>query len=297
MSDSTQCLREVSCTKSRECCDKHSDHCSEHGAEIHVHVHVHAHHACCSSVPIKRVDPVDPVALPVTLPVIQLGFSENTIIDSKYSNFKQQVEAPSNYGPAGIYKKVQAVNTANASADILGSPVTAAELKARYDVLLVGLFMSSFTAADAIRLKEYAERGGVILLVCDHSPTAGAINVLQQFGHVGTLTGTFAQSYTGVSSTTEYLNTYFGDSSGIPLKGSGAFAISAAQLPAGSRVLATVGTNVLAWTVGGTLDRVVAVSDINLVSYDITGTAVDTGQEVFLNNMMAYLFDQALKSA
>ncbi|MGR3889920.1 hypothetical protein FW764_23800 [Pseudomonas sp. 1152_12] len=208
-----------------------------------------------------------------------------------------QVNAPVNYGASGVYNKIQAVKISDASKDVISSALTAAQLKATYDVLSIGLYQSLLSVADAVRLKEYAALGGVVLLAFDQGASSGATNVLQQFGHTGSFSGVIPGAYSGVSSATENLSSYFGSSSGVPLKGVAAIALTPAQLPAGSRVLATSGTHVLFWTVGGTKERVIAMSDVELTTSDVAGETVDNGQEKFLNNMMAYLFDQALKSA
>ncbi|MFL1495278.1 hypothetical protein [Pseudomonas antarctica] len=307
MSDSTQCHCEVSCTKSRECCDKHSGHCSEHGAEIQVHVHIHRHLHCCPSKtvcsveqPAEKTDqkldqkPDNPVK-PIELPVIRFGFYGVAMGSPHYPELMVQVNAPSNYGVGGVYNKIRAVTTLDASKDIISSALTAAQLKATYDVLSVGLHGSPFTVAEAVRLKEYAALGGVVLLTCDGATTAGMTNVLQQFGHTGVLTKATAVAYSGVASATERLSSYFGDSSGVTLKGHSLLVVTSGQLPSGSRVLATSGSNLLFWTVGATEGRVVAMSHFSLTQFDVAGTEIDNGQERFLNNMMAYLFDKVLE--
>lgn len=45
------------------------------------------------------------------------------------------------------------------------------------------------------------------------------------------------------------------------------------------------------------MGRVIAFSDIELTTTEVSGTTVDNGQEKFLNNMMGYAFDQVLASA
>ncbi len=282
MSHSSQSPCEVACTVS---CDEHHDHCCDDSATVHVHVHVHHHHHCCRPATVK----------PVALPVVKFGFSGPGIGHPSYPNLLTQINQPSNYGADGIYNKVQSVSFLNASVDIVSSPLTAAELLAKYDVLSVGLHNSTFTMADAIRLKDYAALGGVVLLICDGIPSVGLSNVLQQFGHTGNLAGNIAGDYSGVSSATENLSSYFGSSSGVTLKGRASLAITPGQLPPGSRVLATAGAHVLFWVVGATKDRVVAMSDVELTTYDVAGTDVDTGKEKFLNNMISYLIDKALE--
>lgn len=295
MSDSSQAPRDVCCTVVSEQC--HEDHkaCLDHGEVAHVHIHVHVHHKCCSTGAVSV-----PVPVPVAekkLPVIRLGFTNIAIGSPNYSKVMPQVKLPANYGAEGTYNKIQSVITFDAMADIVSATVTAAELKAKYDVLSVGLHVSTFTVAQAAKLKAYADLGGVLLLTCDNSTAAGMTNVLQVFGHTGSFVVTPSFTYSGVSSASESFSSYFGNSEAVPLKGGGLFVITAAQLPVDSRVIATYGTNVLFWVVGGTKGRVIAFSDIDLAAIDVDGATIDNGQERFLNNMMAYVFDQVLVSA
>ncbi|WP_225933049.1 MULTISPECIES: hypothetical protein [Pseudomonas] len=291
MSDSTNPPSDVCCTVVTDECDKDPAGCSNHGEDVHIHVHVHVHRHCCSAATAA-------VTKPVKLQVIKFGFTSVAIGNSSYPNLMAQVKEPANYGPNGTYNKIQSVDAIDAAADIVAPSITAAELKAKYDVLSVGLHNSSFTVAQADRLKEYAALGGVLLLACDNGAAVGMLNVLQRFGHTGTLAGVpVVGVYSGLSSTTENLSSYFGNSSGVTIKGSASLAMTATQLPPGSKVLATFGAYVLFWLVGGTMGRVIAFSDIELTTTEVSGTTVDNGQEKFLNNMMGYAFDQVLASA
>jgi len=287
MSDSTQTAHNVSCTVDCQGCDEPHGRCCGHGEELHVHVHVHHH--CCSSASVPAQ---------VELPVIKFGYSGVAVGNPAFPNVMTQVYESSNYGRSGTYKKIRAVETSDATQDIVNPSFNAAQLKAKYAVLSVGLHLSLFTLADAVKLKDYAALGGVVILVCDHGLSAGMTNVLQGFGHVGPFVAvTGVGLYTGASSVTESLSNYFGNSFGVPLVGEARIVMTAAQLPAGSRVLATLGDHILFWLVGGTMGRVIAMSDINLTTFNVTGVAVDTDQEKFVNNMMAYVFDQALENA
>lgn len=284
MSDSTESSREVCCNVNLESCHEHHDCCSDHGHEVHVHVHVHHH--CCRAAPVK----------PDTLPIIRIGYAGPIALGVPgYPNLLTQLKASSNYGPNGIYKKVQSVEFSDATADLGSSSLTVAQLKDKYDVLSVGLYQNGFTAAEVVRLKEHVGLGGFLILMCDHSPTPGVIDVLKQFGHTGNFSAVLSGAYSGVSSTTEILDSYFGSSTGVPLKGHTAIALTATQLPSGSKVFATSGANVLCWKVGGMLDAVFALADVELTTSDVAGIEVATGQAKFLNNLMAGIFDRVLK--
>lgn len=290
MSDSSQSPREISGVVVSETCREDHKNCLS-GEEVHIHVHVHVHRHCCSAATAA-------VTKPVKLQVIKFGFTGVAIGNSSYPNLMAQVKEPANYGPNGTYNKIQSVDAIDATADIVAPSITAAELKAKYDVLSVGLHGSNFTVVQADRLKEYAALGGVLLLACDCGSAVGMLNVLQRFGHTGTLVGaTVAGVYSGLSSATENLSSYFGNSLGVTMKGNATLSVAATQLPPGSKVLATLGAYVLFWLVGGTMGRVIAFSDIELTTTEVSGTTVDNGQEKFLNNMMGYVFDQVLANA
>lgn len=203
MSDSTNPPSDVCCTVVTDECDKDPAGCSNHGEDVHIHVHVHVHRHCCSAATAA-------VTKPVKLQVIKFGFTSVAIGNSSYPNLMAQVKEPANYGPNGTYNKIQSVDAIDAAADIVAPSITAAELKAKYDVLSVGLHNSSFTVAQADRLKEYAALGGVLLLACDNGAAVGMLNVLQRFGHTGTLAGVpVVGVYSGLSSTNGKLEQLF----------------------------------------------------------------------------------------
>ena len=289
MSDSTNPPNDVCCTVVTDECHEDHEGCSNHAEDVHIHVHVHVHRHCCSTAAVTQQ---------VKLPVIRFGFTDTAIGSSSYPNLMAQIKEPTNYGPNGTYNKIESVRATDATADIFAPSANAAVLKANYDVLSIGLYNSKYTVALADMLKEYAALGGVLLLACDSTIASGMLNVLQRFGHTGTFSGAPTVGvYSGRSSATDYLSNHFGSSLDVTIKGNATLAVAATQLPPGSKVLSTFGVNVLFWLVGGTMGRVIAFSDIELTTTEVSGTTVDNGQEKFLNNMMGYVFDQVLANA
>ncbi|WP_395606991.1 hypothetical protein [Pseudomonas sp. B22129] len=247
---------------------------------------------------------VKPVDQPVALPTIRFGLTHFAVGNDIYSNFRKQMQVSSNYGEKGTYNKIQAVAFFDALPDLVSSTLTAAQLKEKYDVLFVGVHVSSLTSAHVPKLKEFLSLKGCLILAFEHTPNQQADAVLKQFehgaatpGYLGNLggVGVFAGTeYNGSSSSKEGLSNCFGDTLGVPLKGTGAMIITEDKLSAGSKVIASSGNSVLMWLMGGTKGRAVAFSDIDLLAYDFAGDAIDTGQKKFFHNMVAYIFDQVL---
>ncbi|WP_395606994.1 hypothetical protein [Pseudomonas sp. B22129] len=303
MPNSSKCPHSVPATP--QGCHEHPQECC--GEPIQVHVHVHLHRKCRSSAATTPVLPVTPAAvLPVTpaapvkppeLPTIRIGYTDWAIGYSVYPALPSQIKALANYGPVGIYNKLTSVAFLSAMADITASSLTAAQLKDKYEIISLGLHSLVCTVAQAERLKAYVDLGGVLIMVCDHGISAGSINVLKSFGHIGpySVSSALGTPYTGQSSATESLSNYFGDSRAVQLKGHAGLEMKRAQLPPGSKVLAEYNGNVLAWEIGGTNGGALAFCDIQLTEYQVAGVDVDNGQERFLNNAMAYLFDRVIE--
>lgn len=292
MSDSSQSSRDVSCCVNAVACDHCPDDYGDDGANVHVHVHVHHHPHCCRPAPDKPV--VVPEKKPKVLPTINIGYSGATLGSPGYSKPLAQIGSPSNYGANGIYNKVAAIKFTDASTDVIGSPLTALQLLAKYRMLSVGLHASAFNPTEALRFREYVKAGGVMLITSDQAASPGATNVLTQFGHTGSFAGTLAAPYSGMSSATETSSNYFGASTGVPLSGNAKFVIAQSQLPSGSRVLAASGSEPLAWVVGNTEERAVWTVDAELMITNVDGTTVDSPQEIFIHNLIAFLIDKVL---
>ncbi|WP_395606995.1 hypothetical protein [Pseudomonas sp. B22129] len=292
MSDSNQSSRDVSCCVNAVACDHCPDDCDDGGADVHVHVHVHHHHHCCR--PASAKPAVVPEKKPKVLPTINIGYAGATLGSPAYSKVLPLIGSPSNYGANGIYNKVAAIKFTDASADVIGSSLTALQLRTKYPMLSIGLFASAFNLTEALRFREYVKAGGVMWITSDQAASPGATNVLTQFGHTGSFARTIAAPYSGVSSATEASSNYFGASTGVPLSGNAKFVIAASQLPPGSRVLATSGPEPIVWLPGGTGECVAWTADAELVNSNTDGTTVDGPQEIFFQNLFAFLIDKVL---
>lgn len=295
-------------------CQAHHDGCCSNSEPLHVHVHIHLHNKCCSPAPDDTVSSVTPAArmahasrsAPATplgadaalgLRAIKFGFSGTTLGDPGTAELTTQIKSSKNYGPNGKYNKIKSVVFSDATKDIVKQSQTPAQLKKKYSLISFGLDGTASTAVEADLLKGYVALGGVLILTCDHKITPGMVDFLNAFGHTGNITpsSVLLTAYSGRSSATEKTSDYFGDTDDVELNGAATLALTSKQLPAGSRVLANTDKNVLLWLLGHMDERVLVISDYELIKLNFSGISVNTQQEKFLHNLVAYLFDQVLK--
>ncbi len=207
--------------------------------------------------------------------------------------FNSQLQNPLNYGTTGTYNKIEGFNFFKFEAQEL-STLSGAQLKSMVDVFCVGVqFNVDLDAATIAKIKEFTDLGGVVIVLLDSTRNTPAH---QGFGGTGTVGSGSAYSYT-VAGTT--------GSTGVFGNVAGNTAITAAQtmgrvlktqLAAGSEVLASEGgvasANAGIWTTG-TGGRVIFFWDEGVFrASDISGTTVDTAQEKYLHNIMAYALDK-----
>lgn len=119
--------------------------------------------------------------------------------------------------------------------------------------------------------------------------------VFNEFGNTG-LVGNLPLSYTANMSSTENFSNVFGNRLGVTLSVVRSAKINESQLVSGSRVLATIRTatpgDVLIWTSEDEHDgKVIWCTDVNM--FENFSGPIDTDQERFLHNMMAYALQKA----
>ncbi|MCY0967607.1 hypothetical protein [Chryseobacterium wangxinyae] len=207
--------------------------------------------------------------------------------------FNSQLQSPLNYGTAGTYNKIEGINFFKFEAQEL-SNLSGAQLKSMVDVFCVGVqFNVDLDAATIAKIKDFTDLGGVVIVLLDNGRNTPA---LQGFGGTGTVGSGSATSYTVVGTT---------GSTGVFGNVPGNTAINAAQtmgrvlktqLAPGSEVLANEGAIVSAnagiWTTG-TNGRVIFFWDEGVFRNGaVSGTTIDTAQEKYLHNIMAYALDK-----
>lgn len=227
----------------------------------------------------------------VILPSINVRvarFGQFTIGDSNFSAFNAQLNSTANYGPSGTYKNATQFTFTDITTTL--ATTSGATLKANYDILNIGYL--ALTTTEAQNLKDFANLGGVVIINLD-ATGVNFTNAMSAFGN----SGSTAAGNTTVYTTANQLSTYFGSiTSGVVLTGADTSGkITLSQLASGSTVFAYDSSNNAGiWTVGGYNGRVIYIWDEGIFrnATAVTG-AIDTNQEKFIHNLMAYAIDKA----
>lgn len=218
-----------------------------------------------------------------TLPLARIGYVFSfSIGSSELANYKTQLSDLSNYGTSGTYNKISGFTFTSLTA---GSITDAATLKANFDIISTGY--SSLTNAQANILKQYVDLGGIVIVLLDS--TLGT-SLHLAFGGTGSIgSGTISS----ITNTNPINSGVFGSGSNVTINGSGSYgAITASQLPPGAITLSTSGANPRTW-ITGTGNKAIFVWDEGVFRNVIVTGVIDTPQEVWLHNLMAYALDQA----
>lgn len=241
---------------------------------------------------------------PLTPRNVKVGYTNgNFNFAFSHTAFKSQLENTANYGASGTFKGVDGFEFINAQGDVVSSTVTAAELKAEYDMIVTGY--ANISTIGVNKLKEYVDLGGVLFALLDFGVGSNLNVVFGGTGNVAAGGATYAYARTNTNSIN---NGVFGNGGGITIRGMQDSANpSVTDLPAGATILGyrnvpnnlTGDTNTdyaLAWTTGAQ-GRAIFVFDEGIFRSNFTtdggihyvnGTVIDTPQEVFIHNLMAY---------
>ena len=214
---------------------------------------------------------------PIASPVFQ-----NTI------GYNNQLKNGDYYGPNGIYKMNRPFIFSQVSLD---SP---SDLKEEFDILSVSANSFNNLPARVQKIKDFLAKGGVVIICLEHIGYAGEGTQEYIFNHFGN-TGKIDRhggAFRANASRTETFSDVFGNTRGTTITGASLAKINQSQLASGSRVFATLGNDVLLWTTEGEYDGRIIWSTDSDIFRDITG-AIDTDQEKFLHNMMAYVLKKA----
>lgn len=198
--------------------------------------------------------------------------------------FNNQLRDANNYSSFGTYKKFSRIQITDITSTLGG--MTVEDLLANYDMICTGWVGGpGLNATDAAKVKEFVDRGGVALLLLDAN---SGTPLFQAFGGSGNVT---SGALVARSTDDSVNNGIFGDTRDIPLSGAGtAGRVLMNQLPTGSRLLATEATNNAGGWITGTGGRAVFFWDEGLFRASVTGP-IDTPQERFIHNTIAYLLD------
>ncbi len=222
---------------------------------------------------------------------IRLGSYGSWVIGGNaFPAYNSQLTNPVNYGPTGTFKGITGFEFSNITS--LLETTTAAQLKVNYDI--INGFFEKVSSTNAQKIADYVKLGGVAIINIDN-PQYDFSAILNSFG----ITGPYS-SYGEInarSSITNQLSNVFGDTKDIALLGSDTQGrVLANQLPSTSTIYANetaVGGGVAVWTIGGDFKgKVIFVWDEGIFRTPISGTVIDTSQEKFVHNLMAYALVQ-----
>lgn len=211
--------------------------------------------------------------------------------------FNSQLQSRLNYGPHGIYNKVEGIDFQQFETEQLNA-YTGAQLKNFVDVFCIGLkYNEDLDAATIAKIKDFANLGGVVMVMLDAGRNTSA---LQGFGGIGTVSsgGINAFPITGSTGTTGVFGTISNNATIIGAQTTGR--VLNTQLASGAELLAREGGSVTTpsltqagiWMTGPG-GRVMFFWDEGIFrNSSISGTFIDADQEKYLHNLMASLLDK-----
>ncbi|KPH10888.1 hypothetical protein AMQ68_23845 [Chryseobacterium sp. ERMR1:04] len=221
------------------------------------------------------------------LPGVRFAYWDTYSIGSAtFPEFNSQLSNTANYGATGTYNKIGGFSFIDIS-DILDT-ATVPSLLANYDIICIGA-ETELDDTDSSKIKGFVDGGGVAIILLDEDFNTA---VFQAFGNTGTIGSGGVNGIT----TTDATNTgVFGDGTNASITGLGQHGrILLSQLAPGSVVLATetASTNDIAlWKTDSGGRAVFAWDEGVYRSSNITGNVIDTPQEIFLHNIIAYLLN------
>lgn len=206
--------------------------------------------------------------------------------------FNSQLQSKLNYGANGFYNKISGIDFLQFEGQI--NNYTAAQLKGMVDIFCIGLIPGGGLDATVLtKIKDFAQLGGVVIILLDSATNTLAFQV---FGGSGNVTNGTGVSYSIAGSTGS--SGVFGNiAANTVISGAQtAGRVYNSQLPPGSTILATeggIGTSQAGIWTAGPNGRVVFFWDEGVFrNGSISGTYVDTDQEKYLHNIMAYALDK-----
>jgi len=207
--------------------------------------------------------------------------------------FNSQLKSLENYGPTGIYNKVGGVDFQQFQTEELGN-FTGAQLKMVVDVFCIGVQAGvDLDPSLVTKIKNFADLGGVVIVLLDNNRNTPAFQVFGGNGNV-TTGGLISYSVAGTAGSSGVFGTVAG---GAAINGAQTTGrVLNSQLAPGSEILAREGganaSQAGIWTTG-TNGRVIFFWDEGVFrNTSISTTIINTDQEKYLHNIMAYAFDK-----
>lgn len=211
---------------------------------------------------------------------------------SGFPAFNSQLQNKLNYGANGVYNKVSGIDFLQFEGQI--NNYTAAQLKSIVDVFCIGVSPGvELDTAILTKIKDFSELGGVVVVLLDSGRNTQALQAFGGNGSVGNGTGV-SYSITGTTGGTGIFGNVAGNTTIFGAQTAGR--VSNSQLPPASTILATeggAGTSFAGIWTTGTNGRILFFWDEGVFRYSgVNGTYIDTDQEKYLHNIMAYAFDK-----
>jgi len=211
---------------------------------------------------------------------------------SGFPDFNSQLQNKLNYGANGIYNKVSGIDFLRFEGQI--NNYTAAQLKNIVDVFCIGVSPGvELDTTVLTKIKDFSDLGGVVIILLDAGRNTQALQVFGGNGSVASGTG-YSYSISGTTGS----NGVFGNIAGntVIYGAQTAGRVSNSQLPPASTILATEGgsgTSFAGITTTGTNGRVIFFWDEGVFRFSgVNGSYIDTDQEKYLHNIMAYALDK-----
>lgn len=240
---------------------------------------------------------------------VNIGFwgTSGYNFNSNHGQFKSQLENTANYSASGTFKGINGWTWINANTDInaTAAAFSAAQLKAKYDIIVTGY--NIMTAASATKIKEYTDLGGVVFVLMDGLNVGNVINTA--FGGSGFVSpGPDAPAGANAKARTlnnAVSNSTFGTGGGITITGANGSSLPpVANIPAGSSIISYMNyptatdTGYIGVYTAGNGGRAIFVYDEGIFrNASVSGTIIDTPQEIFIHNLMSYALQKAGFSA
>ncbi|PAM95935.1 hypothetical protein B4N84_05140 [Flavobacterium sp. IR1] len=201
-----------------------------------------------------------------------------TIGSSHFSTFNAQLQNPVNYGSGGTYSNMKGFIFTNITNTL--ATLSATQLVNNYDIICTGF--SNMSSIEAAKIKEYVDKGGIAFVLCDDNVGTALLNV---FGGTGSVT---AGDIDANVTTNSINNGAFGITENTKIAGEGSLGrINTNQLPSGAVILADYNSQAKVFLLGND-NRAIFFWDEGAFRNTIVRDAIDTTQEKFLHNVMAY---------
>lgn len=211
-------------------------------------------------------------------------WAKYTIGDTWFADFNSQLTSAKNYGSNGTYNKILGFTFTDISINY--NNYTAQQLKDSFDIINTGY--KEMTTAQALKLKEYSELGGVVIVNCDMKMGSEIFKTFGGKGNIG------IGGLSALTNNNTILNGVFG--TGVNKNILGAESIGRftnAQLPTNATVLVNETTGEPAIFLTGSENRVLFIWDEGIFrNISVSGTIIDTSQEIVLHNVMTYMIEK-----